>query len=74
MLSKIRTPLIVTIGCVAIYFIVLLFQSYNPFPLNKNQEKELLGCEKLGKQAKELCIDRIHAMSEQSKKTTEIKD
>ncbi|APS57732.1 hypothetical protein [Piscirickettsia salmonis] len=74
MFSKAKAPLIISISCVIIYFAVLVIQIYSPATFEKNHTEVLIGCEKLGKQAKELCIERVDVMANQSKQATKIKD
>ncbi|OAJ33203.1 hypothetical protein [Piscirickettsia salmonis] len=74
MFSKAKAPLIISISCVIIYFTVLVIQIYSPATFAKNHAEALVGCENLGKQAKELCIERIDTMANQSQQATEVKD
>ncbi|MGJ3495156.1 hypothetical protein PsalN5692_03755 (plasmid) [Piscirickettsia salmonis] len=64
MFSKTKVPLIISIGSVLVYFTILIFQVYSPPSFAKSYNKNPVGCEKLGKQAKELCVERINTMEE----------
>ncbi|OAJ34985.1 hypothetical protein [Piscirickettsia salmonis] len=74
MFAKAKAPLILSIGCVATYFIILLFQVYTPAAHEKVRKQELVGCDKLGKQARQLCIDRINSLGTHAEKTIVIKE
>ncbi|QGP57519.1 hypothetical protein PsalBI1_00050 [Piscirickettsia salmonis] len=53
---------------------ILLFQVYTPAAHEKSRKQGLVGCDKLGKQARQLCIERINSLGTHAEKTTVIKE